>query len=308
MCDTLVALGSQTDSGVTLFAKNSDRPANETQVLERTESQVDSEAVRCTHIEIAPSAQPTIGAWISRPAWCWGAEMGVNDRGVAIGNEAIYTTDDPSKGAPALIGMDLVRLGLQRGESAQSAVDEMVRLLERYGQGGSCSDPALGAHRMDTYWSSFLVADAIEAFVLETSGRTWQCAAVDRSEAISNRTILLPGHPKQPTAQLVDPRRNAGLAVLAKAPVSVGSLMAHLASHEGGDDGWTVCMHHTTPGEQEATTASLVAELPVDQPPRLWWAGGSPCVTPFQPVGWVGCAQTPTDDSLTSTYGTNRAP
>jgi hypothetical protein len=34
----------------------------------------------------------------------------------------------------------------------------------------------------------------------------------------------------------------------------------------------------------EATTASMVAELPAGEPPRVWVAEGSPCRTPFRAV------------------------
>jgi len=38
-----------------------------------------------------------------------------DEHGVAIGNEKVYTKANPNKEPPALIGMDLVRLGLERG-------------------------------------------------------------------------------------------------------------------------------------------------------------------------------------------------
>jgi len=41
-----------------------------------------------------------------------------------------------------------------------------------------------------------------------------------------------------------------------------------------------VCMHATDNGELvEATTASMIVEISDD--PQLWWAQGSPCVTPY---------------------------
>ena len=67
---------------------------------------------------------------------CGGAEMGANECGVVIGNEAVWTTQPyQNKG---LLGMDLVRLGLERGESAYQALMIVIELLENYGQGGNC--------------------------------------------------------------------------------------------------------------------------------------------------------------------------
>src|SRR6202035_2620174 len=64
------------------------------------------------------------------------------------------TVDDPRHAPPALLGMDLVRLGLERAASAEEALDVMTGLLERHGQGG-IGDAVNGV----AYWSSFLVAD-----------------------------------------------------------------------------------------------------------------------------------------------------
>ena len=45
---------------------------------------------------------------LSRPAWLWGAEMGANEHGVCIANEAINARE-PAAETEALLGMDLVR-------------------------------------------------------------------------------------------------------------------------------------------------------------------------------------------------------
>lgn len=45
---------------------------------------------------------------ISRPAWLWGAEMGANEHGVCVANEAINTREAAAE-TEALLGMDLVR-------------------------------------------------------------------------------------------------------------------------------------------------------------------------------------------------------
>ena len=275
MCDCLVALP--------LFAKNSDRPPDEAQRIEWLAPRVDDAPVATTHISVEPSRAETIGALISRPWWMWGVEHGVNEAGVAIGNETIYTTLDPRGAPPALTGMDLVRLGLERGSSASEAVQVMTVLLSRYGQGGTGH---YGAER--PYWSSFLIADPSDAWVLETSGREWATEHVmSGSRAISNRTTIpafdaAHRHPRQPVATLVDPRLRASEAVLAAPPVTVDSLKAHLRSHVGGDDGWTVCMHVP---DIEATTASTVVEL--GERPLAHMLLGSPCSSIYVPL-YVG--------------------
>jgi len=85
MCDTLVALPSATASGATLFAKNSDRPPDEVQHVRWFAPRIDDRATRATHIEVTAAIGPTHGCLLSVPYWCWGAEHGVNDVGVAIG-------------------------------------------------------------------------------------------------------------------------------------------------------------------------------------------------------------------------------
>jgi hypothetical protein len=280
MCDCLVALPRATAEGRTIFAKNSDRPPDEPQRIEWLPPTADDEAVRATYIEIEAGGGDTVGALVSRPWWLWGVEHGVNEAGVAIGNETIYTTLDPRGAAPALVGMDLVRLGLQRAMTARAALEVMVGLLERYGQGGS------GHVSIDRpYWSSFLVADPSEAWVLETSGKAWAAEWVGDTRAISNRTTI-PAfdaehrHPKQPVATLVDPRLEASRAVLAADPVELTAVQAHLRSHVGCD-GWTVCMHVP---DVEATTASIVAELPSGPRPRASVLLGSPCTSVYVPL------------------------
>lgn len=58
----------------------------------------------------------------------------------------------------------------------------------------------------------------------------------------------------------------------------------HLRSHEGGANGWTVCMHVEEPDHREATTSSIIAELPMDAPPVAHVLLGSPCLGTYQRV------------------------
>lgn len=121
--------------------------------------------LRCTHISI-PQAEHTYSVVLSKPAWMWGCEIGANERGVVGGNEAVSSLLAHELGTePRLIGMDLLRLALERGGTAQEAVDVLTTLLEAHGQGGPCEDGGDW-----TYENGFILADASEAFVVETAG------------------------------------------------------------------------------------------------------------------------------------------
>jgi hypothetical protein len=283
VCDCLVALPPAAASSRTVFAKNSDRPPDEAQELEWLAPRLDSGPVRATYIDVDPGPGRTLGVLGSRPAWMWGLEHGVNEAGVAVGNEAVYTTLDPRRFPPRLVGMDLVRLALERAASAAAAVDVIVGLLERYGQGGSGYD----GHD-DPYWSSFLIADASDAWILETSGTSTATEHVERTRAISNR-LTIPAFdaehrdPAMPT-DFADPRLQASAALLAAESVTVDRLKAHLRDHTAGEHGFSVCMHVP---DAVATTAAMIAELPGPFPSRRPLAHvclGSPCTSIFVPV------------------------
>jgi secernin len=295
VCDTLCILGDRS----TLFAKNSDRPVRELQVLEAYGRRAAGGRLRTQYLEFPDSG--AVSTVLSRPDWLWGAEHGVNEHGVAIGNEMVNTVDDPRPAPPALLGMDLVRLGLERAASAEEALDVMTGLLQRHGQGGvgdAVNDIA--------YWSSFLIADGASAWVLETSGRSWAARPVERGDAISNRLTLRRDwtrsspdveagtdldtwrDPHTPTgfadgrlaASRTFVRRTLDAPPSAAPSADARAAVAHLRDHGSGPwgapgsdgpvvaapteisadgTGVTLCMHIR---DFEATTASMVVELP----------------------------------------------
>ena len=311
MCDTLCVIGA----GRALFGKNSDRPRDEVQVLEAHPARPAGGTIRTTYLELADDGACVLVG--SRPAWMWGFEHGVNEHGVAIGNERIFTVDDPAAAPPALTGMDLVRLGLERGRTADDAIAHMTALLEQHGQGGSCEDGV-----DDPYWSSFLVADATGAWILETSGRTWVARAVDDGAAISNRVTLgtdwtrasddigrdddfgrrldrsVPTEPADVRLAATRSCVATGAAALSAADI-VATLRHHGTRPWGapgadasevepppppaapGWDGFTVCWHIRT---VQSTTASVVADLRDGDAPRVWAALGSPCASVYVPL------------------------
>ena len=188
-CDTFVFVGSSggesSAPAATLFFKNSDRPSDEEhEVVHFPAAEHPPGAkVQCTYISI-PQASSTLGVVLSRPRWLWGCEMGANECGVVGGNEAVGSALADELGSEErLLGMDLLRLALERGRSAREAVDVCCALLEAHGQGGGCEEH----DKSWTYENGFLFADASEAFVLETAGvHHW---AVERVPAGKYRNI-----------------------------------------------------------------------------------------------------------------------
>lgn len=195
-CDTFVALPDATRDGATIFGKNSDRPAGEAQPLRHSPPRSAGAPLRLAYVTIDDAdAYAHIG---SAPFWCWGYEIGVNERRVAIGNEAVFTRSwasavaDESAGRgpkPGLLGMELVRLGLERGATAQQALTVMTRLLEEHGQWGSA---VVGKdHGPGAYDNAYLIADPQEVWVLETAGSDWAAKRVRTGPyAVSNELSI----------------------------------------------------------------------------------------------------------------------
>ncbi|OCT59951.1 secernin-2 isoform X1 [Xenopus laevis] len=186
-CDCFVSLPPASLSSFVLFGKNSDRPRDEVQeiVYYPAASHPLGSKVKCTFIEVE-QVRETLAVVLSRPAWLWGAEMGANEMGVCIGNEAVWTKEPVTEGE-ALLGMDLVRLALERGPSAQKAVQVITELLGEYGQGGSCREEP----EPFIYHNTFLLCDRSEAYVLETAGPYWAAERiVEGARNLSNQLSI----------------------------------------------------------------------------------------------------------------------
>ncbi|XP_072332424.1 secernin-3 isoform X1 [Scyliorhinus torazame] len=196
-CDTFVALPPATVDNQIIFGKNSDRPSDEVQevVFFPAATYQPGEKVECTYIKI-DQVEKTHAVVLSRPSWLWGAEMGANEHGVCIGNEAVWGKEKPND-KEALLGMDLVRLGLERSVTAEEAVDVLAGLLEKHGQGGNCMED----EAVFTYHNSFLIADKKEAWILETAGKYWAAEKVEEgvrniSNQLSITTKINKEHPE----------------------------------------------------------------------------------------------------------------
>jgi secernin len=316
MCDTLCAPGPH---GM-VFAKNSDRPPGEVQITwpfsRRTSAGC---TLRTQYLSIGDTGAHA--ALLSCPTWLWGAEHGVNEHGLAIGNERVSTTHDAKAAPAALIGMDIVRLALERARSADEAVEVITGLLETYGQGGIAD----AAHQ-DAYDSSFLIADPSQAFVVETAGKDYAVAPFPTGVAISNRLMLgtewtrasdgvatgedfdrFRDHGEN--TEFADVRLAASRRFLADSGpggLTAAATVAHLRDHGSGpwgapgtlgpvepppgrvgphSSGVTVCMHVR---DVVVTTASMIAELPRavadGAPVRVFVAAGSPCTSIYVPA------------------------
>ncbi|MFG0379351.1 C69 family dipeptidase [Pseudomonas sp. zbq_18] len=314
MCDTLVLR----QNGQTWFAKNSDREAAEPQRLLRlAEVRGDRSAeLQATYLRI-PQTADRHGLILSQPSWLWGGEMGVNQHGVAIGNEAVFTRLTRKRGQ-ALLGMDLLRLGLERGATAREALQVLVEHLERFGQGG----PAGYRDKGFRYDNSFLIADAGEAWVLESAGQLWAAKRVERW-AISNVLTLghefdlcsadLPGQARKlgcwdgrgdfhfarafdtrllPWIGGAHRRRQLNQDFLSTCSVDAGwpELAAALRSHGArgddlhGHDNRQVCLHAGAFWRPSQTTASLIARLQGAVTRIAATATSAPCLSLFQPL------------------------
>ncbi|MGE8362345.1 C69 family dipeptidase [Pseudomonas sp.] len=316
MCDTLVLR----QHGHTWFAKNSDREAAEPQRLIRIPAVRGDRvpAVLASYLQI-PQVSERFEVILSQPSWLWGGEMGVNERGVAIGNEAVFTRLTLKKGE-ALLGTDLVRLGLERGATAREALEVITQHLQAFGQGG----PSGYRNKGFRHDNSFLIADPDEAWVLETAGHLWAAKRVERW-AISNAltlghdfdlhsphlhdqarrlecwdgkgdfhfarafdTRLLPwiggAHCRQShNQQVLDAcAGHTGFATLSTMLRDHGSCGDHFDHHNNRQ----VCMHAGRFWRPMQTTASLIAHLRAGDPLLAATGTSAPCMGLFQPLSF----------------------
>lgn len=304
MCDSLAFV----DADGAWFAKTSDRPPSEVQLIRSLPARAAGAELHTQYLDLGTDPGACRLTVAAQPTWLWGLETGINEHRLAVGNETVYTTADRWHAPPALLGMDLVRLVLERAATADAGVGVLTQLLEAHGQGGSGWE-----HTNEPYFSSFLLVDPHHAWIVETSQREWAARRVDAGgAAISNRLAIgtdwqlasdaiAPGtdwqtrrHPTAPTGVADHRLAVTSACVSAPQPPTLESIVAALRNHgaahpalpaEVGADfsGVTVCMH--VRGYQ-ASASSIVSRLPCDhaEPTRHWIALGSPCVSVYVPA------------------------
>ncbi|MGD9605053.1 MAG: hypothetical protein AB7V00_02715 [Bacilli bacterium] len=293
MCDTLFKKTKTT----AFFGKNSDRSANEPNLClyyPQYERKINEKG---TYISIG-NANSIHSLLLIQPSWIWGGEMGINDCGVVIGNEATFTKSSNKKDEH-LLGMDLLRLGLEQSSNAKEAVDTIIHYLDEYGQGGNC-----GFDKHFYYDNSYLITDGENSYILETVVKNWVLKEITDSGNISNRLTIEKDYikgsktysnfRKQNTEPVVTyfsqaKTRQKTVYESLKQANDLRDIMGILTSHHPKDEKRlftkgsirSVCMHQSLLGDH--TTSSMIVHFHKHLP-TIWLTGASsPCLSIYKP-------------------------
>ncbi|MCO5231576.1 MAG: hypothetical protein M9958_10515 [Chitinophagales bacterium] len=316
MCDTFICPPTHSKSGNWIFGKNSDREPNEIQLIKKHPRRNNANGKqKCTYIEVEHS-QETLATILSQPFQMWGAEMGMNEKGVTIGNEAVFTKFSFTNDNNGLTGMDMLRLALESCSNAKESLEKIITLNEKYGQNANG-----GFRERFFYHNSFLIADSNEAYILETAGKFWAMEKVKTFRAISNGLSIGSKyddiHPeaityaqnkswtkKNQTFHFANSFSAFWMPKLARCDIRKKYSENHQLNKFGIEDAFTtlrthhtntsfkpqnsntgsVCMHANGILCPHQTTSSMVAEIRKDRPSTLWLTGSSsPCLSIFKP-------------------------
>jgi len=298
MCDTLYV---KKENGF-WFAKNSDRSPNEPNLTMFYPKKKHTEKrLKATYIEI-DQVETTNAILLIQPSWMWGGEMGVNEYGVCIGNEAIFTKSKGKK-TPSLIGMDYLRIALERSKSTKEAVKVIIELLQTYGQGGNC-----GFDKRFFYDNSYLIADSNEAVVLETVGKEFTVKTIQKHANISNRISVEDAYDvsletqksffkqhSEPVFTFFSQSNRRFCSIKGRLDTentpTLESIISLLQSHPEGQSELkryrkgslgSPCMHASALGDH--TTASMIVDY-TEEEMKIYVSGSStPCLSLFKRV------------------------
>lgn len=296
-CDMVVALKQASANGATLFGLNHHADPRERHRVHLVRGMThDAGALAMDRPIRVPQVRQTSTVLGIQKQGDFGYVHGVNEHGVAIGGTSWQSRLGEKRGG--LSGPDLMRLTLERCHSAHHAVEVLTDLLEHFGE--QCGDDTI-----------YLIADASEAFVLETTGRFWALLECGHSRVVTDTAMI-----RQDWARLsrglashvighgwwqddgskidfvrclstaTDRSRNAqkrwGRASLALAQQQ-GAIDAHFLRRMLSD-------HYTTnremlPDAMRSLACSALVELPArEQPIILWVAFGPPSVAVYFPL------------------------
>jgi hypothetical protein len=291
-CDMLVALGSATVQGHTLFGLNWFDTSRQRLRLRSLPASYHSpdETIQTRHAEL-PQVRHTGAVLGIQPENNWGLVFGCNEPGVAIG--VANWRSQLVGSAPGLTGTELTRLALERSHSARHAAEVLTDLIARHGQG----DPSTEAPD-----SVFLIADAHEACVLEVAGNCWALLECPESRAVSDAGLIRQDWQRL-SPGLADRAIQSGwwhddgtkldfvgsLGGGAADPWSLkrwSKATLALAQHQGTLDVYALrrllaehfekcALGHAPADRKPRRCATLVARLPGQGAPMVWFAGGA---------------------------------
>ncbi len=304
-CDTLVLTSKITANKQNTLCKNSDRPLGEAQPL-------------CFY-ERSEGKYAVLG---SRPYWMDGFEMGANEKGLFIGNEA-EGSRMPKETEEGITGMAMLRIALEKAAAAREAIDVIADLLKEHGQNAN-AHPTMDRR----YENTFILCDPEEAWVMETAGREWAARKIEDFAAVSNcyqitddydlcsegmeqlvtaNRWLRPGEKinfaKAFTAP-ADRQRNSvarmrRMQKLVTEKMTVKDMQKIFRDHFEGElneprfgscygNFVTICMHALTGGiDSSQTAASMIMSYDERWKYKFLWAAGLPCLSVYIPLYWV---------------------
>ncbi|XP_055715851.1 secernin-1 [Phlebotomus papatasi] len=171
--ECFVVLQPFAEGGGAIYGRNSYAARNEVTEVLYFPATEDSAPRKCSGLEV--EGAPARAVILSGPANANGAaDSGANDKGVAVG--LCFTDNEAPSG---LLGIDLVRLGLERGGTACEAVEAIGALVEKYGTEGGSQAPK----------ASFVICDPQEAWFVSVVGNLWAAEQISEGFRASPRGL-----------------------------------------------------------------------------------------------------------------------
>uniref|UniRef100_A0A182QEC9 Uncharacterized protein n=1 Tax=Anopheles farauti TaxID=69004 RepID=A0A182QEC9_9DIPT len=110
---------------------------------------------------------------LNKPAGSWGAESGSNEKAVTVGLSYSEGAGVDGKVSP----VDLVRLGLERGDSATDVIDKVVALVEKH-----------APEDHNALKAAFVICDPTAVWLLNVAGQFWAAKQVQESSVALSAT------------------------------------------------------------------------------------------------------------------------
>jgi secernin len=183
-CDMVVALPPATGGGHSLFGVNVHRPVGDGIAVRLIQGQsFETGATLRTRFLELPQIRRTFTVLCVQPRDSGDALLGINECRLAVSCSDWQSRCQCDR--PGLLGSELVRLTLERSHSARHALEVLTDLVGRHGQGsfqgcpeGSTSDQII------------LVADPMDAFVIEAAGSAWAAQEIHEVRAASDVCVI----------------------------------------------------------------------------------------------------------------------